>query len=148
MKEKAFKMTRINILLLTICSLLIAGVIGYNDYLKSNKLYFVIEMEASTSGISQIFFDMGWGYNEQDSSALQVQTGAFRKYSFPLLATTIKTIRFDPVNVSAVVRVKDARIENNQGDIIKKFPLRDFRPIQQIDKMDTSRKTTGSDLKY
>jgi len=96
MKEKAFKMTRINILLLTICLLLIAGVIGYNDYLKSNKLYFVIEMEASTFGTSQIFFDTGRGYNEQDSSELQVQPGAFRKYSFPLPATTIKSIRFVP----------------------------------------------------
>ena len=90
--KKDFKMTRINIFILTICSLLIAGVIGYKEYSGSDKLYFVIEMEASTSGISQIFFDTGRGYNEQDSSALQIQPGAFRKYSFPLPATTIRLI--------------------------------------------------------
>jgi hypothetical protein len=47
----------------------------------------------------------------------------------------IKSIRFDPINASAVVRIKDAQVENKQGDIIKKFSLRDFKPLQQIDRL-------------
>ncbi|MFA5322216.1 MAG: hypothetical protein WC373_06025 [Smithella sp.] len=48
---------------------------------------------------------------------------------------TIKSIRFDPINGPALVCIKEARIENNQGEVIKKFPLQDFKPIQQISKM-------------
>ena len=50
----------------------------------------------------------------------------------------IKSIRFDPINIPAVVRMKDARIENKQSEVIKKIPLKDFRPIHQISKIETS----------
>ena len=124
-----------------ILSLVIAGGIGYKDYRELRQLYFVVDMETSTPGISQVFFDVGHGYNEHDSHAIQIQRGNLRKYSFPLPEKAINAIRFDPINVSAVIRIKDAKVENKQGDIIKQFPFQDFRPIQQINKMDTSGST-------
>lgn len=99
-------------------------------------------MESSVSGISQVFYDAGKGYNEADSCSIAVQNGNWKKLTFSILpAKAIRSIRFDPINVPAEVRIKDAWIENKQGDIIKKFPLQDFRPIQQIDKMDTHNNT-------
>lgn len=128
-----------NILILTICSLFIAGIIGLKEYSDSNKIYFVIEMETSALGNSQIFFDIGHGYNEFDSCSIAVPGGNLQKYTFPRLSSkAIRSIRFDPINVPAVVRIKDSWIENKQGHIIKKFPLRDFKPIQQIDRMEFS----------
>lgn len=131
-------MDRINIFLLIICSLLVAGVIGYKDFLESNKLYFVIDIEASNTGSSQIFFDIGHGYNEHDSTMLQVNRGSFQKYSFPLPAsvTRIKAIRFDPINKTSVLGIKKAGIENMQGDTLKTFPVQSFKPIQQISRME------------
>lgn len=131
-------MDRINIFLLAICSLLIAGVMGYKDYLESNKLYFVIDIEASNTGSSQIFFDTGHGYNEQDSTIVQVNRGAFHKYSFPLpaLVTNIKAIRFDPTTKTSLLGIKKAGIENVQGDTLKSFPVQSFRMIQQISRME------------
>ena len=133
--------SRTKIIAFIIWSLIIAGGIGYKDYRELNELYFVVDMEASTPGVSQVFFDVGHGYNEQDSHAIPIQRGNLQKYIFPLSVKAIKAIRFDPINVSAVVRIKDARVENKQGDIIKQLPFRDFRPIQQINKMDTSEGT-------
>ncbi len=128
---------RIAIIAMAICSLSIAGVVGYNDYCAYSHLSFVIDLETSASGISQVFYDAGKGYNEADSCSIAIQNGTSQKYTFsPLPSKLIRSIRFDPINVPAVVRIKDARIENRQGDIVKKFPLQDFRSIQQIDKMD------------
>jgi len=133
-------MNRINILILAICSLLITGVIGYKNYLESNKLYFVIDIETSATGSSQIFYDTGHGHIEQDSTTLQIYRGAFQKYSFPLptLITNIKSIRFDPINKTSVISIKEARIENAAGEALKYFPVDDFVAKQQIINMDVN----------
>ncbi|MCK9419447.1 MAG: hypothetical protein M0R70_08740 [Nitrospirae bacterium] len=129
-------MTRINIYILAICSLLFAGVIGHNDYRESNKLYFVVYMESSNIGISQIFFDIGHGVTEQDSSRLQVQRGAFQKYLFPLPTLPIKNLRFDLIDAPSVLRINKAGIENASGDILKNYPVKSFKSKQQISGMD------------
>jgi hypothetical protein len=129
--------SRISIGVLILCSLFVIGIIGYNDFRKFNQLYFVVDMESSRKGASQVFYDVGHGYNEQDSNIIQLYKKTSKKCIFPLRAIEIKSIRLDPINVSAVVRIKDAQVENKQGDIIKKFSFRDFKPMQQIDKMDT-----------
>jgi len=132
-------MNRINFILLGICSLLITGIIGYNEYSKSNNLNFVIEMEVSTSGASQLFLDTADGYNEQDSIVWNVQPGGPQRYSIKLPALTpIKSIRFDPINITSVIRVKKAQIENELGETLRNFPIQTFRAIRQINRMDVS----------
>lgn len=121
------------------CVLFCVGLVAYNDFRETNRLRFVVDLETSVSGFSQVFYDVGSGYNEADSCAITVQNGHSQKRAFSLLPSkAIRSIRFDPINVSAVVRIKDVRIENKQGDIIKKFPLQDCRAMQQISKMDIS----------
>ena len=120
-----------------ICSLFIAGVVGYKDYISyKSQLNFVVDIQASQPGVSQVFFDVGHGDNEQDSYSIRIQGANPQLCIFPLPIQTIKSFRFDPINVAAVVKIKEARIENNQGNIIKKFPVQSFRPVQQISKMD------------
>jgi hypothetical protein len=131
-------LSRLKIIIFIITSLFVAGVIGYNDYHEMNKLCFVVDIQSSQPGVSQIFYDIGRGHNEQDSYQVQINSRNLQKYIFPLCAKVIKSIRFDPINVSAMVRIKDARVENKQGDIIKKILLKDFRAIQQINKMEIS----------
>jgi hypothetical protein len=128
---------RVAIAALVICSLSITGWIGYNNYREVNQLYFAADLETPASGTSQVFFDVGRGYNERDSHSIPIQPGKLQKYIFPLPGKTIKSLRFDPINVPAVVRIKDVWIENKQGAIIKKLPFKDFRPNEQINKMET-----------
>ena len=130
----SFNRLHLKILLIT-CLLLIAGAISYKDYL---KLYFVIEMQTSNRGASQIYFDTDHGYNEQNSSALPVEAGSFCKYSFPLPSLPIKAIRFDPINASSIISIKNARIENIRGETLKTFSIQSFKSQQQISRMDTS----------
>ena len=128
-------MDRKTLFFLAIGSLFIAGVFGYKDYLARNQLYFVIEMKTFAKGTAQIFFDTGRGIIEQDSSSLQVRGLGYHKYSFPV-PTPIKSIRFDPINVTSVISIKYAAIENATGEKLKIFPIQSFRAVQQINKMD------------
>lgn len=123
----------ITIVAFAIFSIVSVGSFEYNYFNLSDKLFFVVEMETSSNGTSQVFFDTGLGFNEKDS--YKIQSGDLQKYSFPIPATAVKSIRFDPPNVTSVIRIKKASIENKQGNIIKKFSLQDFKPISQIDKI-------------
>ncbi|MEI6707795.1 MAG: hypothetical protein WCK96_11740, partial [Methylococcales bacterium] len=128
----SFKMTRINLWLLTLCALLIAGVAGYKDYRLSNKIYFVIEMESSVTNVSQVFFDTNKGVI---STIIQNNpSGFYQKYSFrlPKLVTSIKSVRFDPADKAIVLRIKKAGIENAAGNTLKNFPVQSFKAVQQI----------------
>lgn len=140
---KPFLSTRQRVMVASfICALFCVGLVAYNDFCETNLLRFVMDLETSVSGFSQVFYDVGRGYNEADSCAIAVQNGHSQKRAFSLSSSkAIRSIRFDPINVSAVVKIKDAQIENKQGHVIKKFSARDFRPIQQINKMDTSEGT-------
>lgn len=124
--------------ILCIISILFVGLFGYNDYREVNRLSFVVDLETSVSGDSQVFYNVGRGYNEEDSYVITVKRGNMQRLTFPILSSkAIQSIRFDPINSPAVVRIKEAWVENKQGDIIKKFPLHNFRPIQQVEKVDT-----------
>ena len=124
------------IILFAILTLLVTGIVGYKEYKAFNKLYFVVEMGTSTNGISQVFFDAGNGYNGNDSYTVQLQNKNIQKYIFLIPSNTgIKSIRLDPMDMAGEIRIKDARIENKQGDIIKKFSLDDFKPTYQISTM-------------
>lgn len=129
---------RMKILLLIICSALISSGISYKDYSQWKLSYFSIEMESSAGGVSQIFFDKGQGLQEQDSISLQVERPGFQKYLFPI-PESIKSIRFDPMNVASIVSIKNAGIENGTGDKLKVFPLHSFKAVQQINRIDLNK---------
>lgn len=128
--------SHIKIFAFMVCLLIVAGGIGYHDYHNFNQAYLVVEMKTSVAGVGQVFWDTGHGYNEQDSYALNVSGGEFRKYTFPMSGKEIKSIRFDPVNVSSVVQLREVAVENRQGDVVQRIPLGDFKPVQQIVKME------------
>jgi len=130
-------MTRLKILLLIICSVLISGVMGYKDYQQWDPLYFVIEMESSANGTAQIFFNTGHGFREQHSRGLKVTHRGFQKYSFPV-AASIESIRFDPINKPSILSIKNAGLENAVGDKLKLFPAQSFRAAKHINKMDVN----------
>ncbi|MEI6709315.1 MAG: hypothetical protein WCK96_19530, partial [Methylococcales bacterium] len=127
-------MIRINLLLLIVCVLLIAGMAGYKDYRLNNEIYFVIEMESDSKCISEVFFNTNKG---SVSTIIPVRSRFYQKYSFrlPELVTSIKSIRFDPAIKNSVLRIKNAGIENAAGNTLKNFPVQSFKAVQQISSM-------------
>ena len=134
-------MTRLKILSMIIFSLLISGVMGYKDfpqYAKDyNKFYFVIEMESSANGISQLFFNTGHGFREQNSRGLKITHRGFQKYLFPV-PDSIESFRFDPINKPSLLSIKNAGIEDAVGEKLKLFPVQSFVAAGHINKMDVN----------
>jgi hypothetical protein len=129
-------MRRIHIILI-IFSLLVAGAASYKDYSSSSKLYFAIDLKTSLASTSQIFPDIGNGYTEEDGKSLTISPlEDFSKYKFRLPRGNIKSIRFDPTVVSSTIEIRNARIENRKGVVIKQFPINAFVPYQQIDEIE------------
>ena len=127
-------MTKVKVLMFLTFSGLIASMVGLKDYQNYSSLYFVIEMDSSAKGVSQIFFDRGQGERERDSSRLQIRNHVFQKYYFSI-PSTIKSLRFDPINKDAELRIKNAGIENGVGNKLTKFPINSFRARHEISKM-------------
>lgn len=132
------KFDRNNLLLLIIFSVLITSALAYKKYRTINKIYFVVELQSSSNGNSQIYFDKGYGIREQDSRNLKVKLGGFHKYSFHV-PSLLKSIRFDPINKPSVISIKNAGIENANGDKIKLFPVESFKPVQQISRVEVNK---------
>ena len=129
-------MTRLNIFALTLFSVLIAGLMGYKNYLESNKNYLAIEMSTSNSVATQIFFDTGHGYNEHNSITLNVKPGVSHKYLLRLPKATVKSIRIDPASVPSVIHIQKAGIETASGKSLKIFPVKSFIAKNQIQRME------------
>ncbi len=129
-------LTRFNIFFFALISLLIAGTIVYKDYSERTACYLSVEMATSNPGVTQIFFDIGHGYNQNDSFVLNAQPGEYHKYSFLLPKAAIKSIRFDPVNVTSVIGIKKAVIEDMAGKQLKKLPLESFKAEKDIIEME------------
>jgi hypothetical protein len=122
--------------------MLVAVSASYLDYSKSRQLYFVIDMQTSVASTSQIFADIGNGHTEADSISLFLyHLNHFGRYKFPLAGEHIKSIRFDPTTVPATIKIKNARIENGKGLLLKHFPITTFVPLQQIDKTEIINET-------
>lgn len=120
------------------CTLFIAGLVAVMDFSEINRLLFIVDMETSASGLGKVYYDLGYGYNESDSCTKMV-SGTMQRRTFLLMPSkAIRSIRFNPVNAPSIIKIKDARIEDNKGNVIKRFSTYDFQPIQQIDKTDIS----------
>ena len=126
-----WSMSYTKILIFLTCSILISGIASYRDYLDYSKFFFVIEMDSTASGLSQIFFDVGNGLQEQQSSSLRVRRSGFQKYYFPIPAS-FKSLRFDPINKPSVLRIKNAGIQNGAGSTLLQISIQSFKAKQQI----------------
>src|SRR5208337_455148 len=123
-KGKCRMSLRITMMAFIICALFVAGGIGYKDYRELNKLYFVIDMETSASGVVQVFYDVGSGYNEADSYTITEQSGSWQKLIIPLSPSkAIRSIRFDPINVPSLVRIKTRGLKTSKVLLLKYFPF-------------------------
>jgi hypothetical protein len=119
-----------------VLALMIACFFIWADYQKNKKLYFVVEMNSSTVGNAQVFFDLGDSYNESDSSASTLIAGEMVKYRFiiPRISDAgLKSIRFDLSDRASILAISNAQIENDNGELLKVLPITSFTAGNQIE---------------
>lgn len=119
-----------------------------NFKFKGGDAYFQVEMQSSSDGLSQVFYDIGNGFNEVDSSVLKVSKKGYQNYRFPLGNSSIKALRFDPINRDSKIKIKDPVILTSTGQIKKNIPLNSFLPISQISNITINENYIDIDIQH
>ena len=76
-----------------------------------------VEISSSVPSQAQLFYDVGRGWTEQHSITrpiIAASSTAFQQLSFPLPARTIYGLRFDPLNSTGHVAIRDIEVRNRR----------------------------------
>jgi hypothetical protein len=118
----------------------ISAVVTFGLSLYRAPFSFQVNIGSSISGHAQVYYDIGKGIREEDSSIVTVHQGAGR-YRLPLPSGTYRGLRFDPTDKGGnEIALSAPRIIDRAGRLVRKFPNQ-FAAIQEIDRMEC-----GADL--
>ncbi len=115
------------VLALPFVALLVAGSISGEQ-----RHMFVLRMSGSSTGLLQVFYDVGSGYTGQHSAGqlLRVSDKAV-EYRFPLPPATYRSIRIDPGSGVGIYTIERATIVG-RGSTMIDIPLTEFQAVQQL----------------
>ncbi len=92
-----------------------------------------VTLASSAFATSQVFCDLGRGFNETDSASVEVPgRGLSVACRFLLPAGTCRALRFDPINCSGTVTFSSMRIIGPDGRVVRTIAAGEFRPAHQI----------------
>jgi hypothetical protein len=95
--------------------------------------FFEVNLTSDRRTTAQVFYDVGRGISENDSSRQWVDfVGMPRTYRLPLPVGIVKSLRFDPTDREGRMTLAYARIVDRLGGTIREFGPEDFVPVQQI----------------
>ncbi|MBI4244676.1 MAG: YfhO family protein [Planctomycetes bacterium] len=89
---------------------------------------FEVEIKSSVSGTMQLFYDIGNGFNEEDSIRTSVLAGSKQIYRFIMPKRNVKVLRLDPIDREGQVSISHARIVVPGYWIIKQKVIHNFPP--------------------
>ncbi len=112
---------------------------------KAGISYLEIPLTAESAIISQVFYDRGEGFREQDSVRMQVAASSeLHRVRFQLPAGPIRALRFDPTVTSGGVLIGRAEIFSRADELAghkrlyAEFGPESFVPAQQIERVERS----------
>jgi hypothetical protein len=92
-----------------------------------------ITCSASATGETQIFYDIGRGFNQLDSIRIPISPSSQPfTYTFPLPDAPIVAMRLNPLNCPGEFTITNFRIVNRRGEMIRRMILGDFQPTNEI----------------
>jgi hypothetical protein len=94
---------------------------------------FEFEAASSVDGMAQLFYDVGGGFNEAESSRVTLSAGAERQlYRFRITSGRYRALRFDPLDRPGQVTLADLLIRDDQGGVVHRFEPTALRPQNHI----------------
>lgn len=94
---------------------------------------FEVQVESGQSGLVQLYYDVGRGLSEADSAIRPIIAGHPGLLRFPLPYGTFRTLRFDPLDREARMRIGGARVVDGSGRTLVSFAPDQFQPLYQIE---------------
>ena len=103
------------------------------------QFHFDITVTSNTPGSAQLFFDVGRGINEADSTRVTIEnkTGP-QSLHLPLPSGTYRAFRFDPIDRTAELTLSEAVIRAHDGRVLQRFALSEFTADNQIHSLVTN----------
>ncbi len=99
----------------------------------SSQFHFEVTVTTNTPGSAQLFFDLGRGIGEADSSRafLENQPGP-QVLRFPLPSGTFRALRLDPLDRAGELTLSNPLIRSEDGRILRRLSVADFTADNQI----------------
>ena len=95
--------------------------------------FFDVTLTSTSPGTTQLFWDFGGGYGENNSSRQPVRIEAKPVvYRFMMPMGAIQALRFDPIDGAGFFRYAHAQIVDYRGRVVHQFAPTDFKAVSQI----------------
>lgn len=101
--------------------------------LRRDYYLFDVTLTSTTPGNTQLFWDLGKGFNETDSSRqpLKIEPNpVVYRYMMPM--GDFKGLRLDPIDGTATMTLAHAQIVDLKGKVVHRFQPADLKPYQQV----------------
>jgi hypothetical protein len=113
----------------------VSALVAFGLSLYRPPFSFEVTIASSISGTSQVYYDIGQGISEHDSSIASIRQGEGR-YRFPLPHGTYRALRFDPSDKGGnEMAVGGLRIIDRSGRSLRALPNQ-LAAIQEIDRIE------------
>ena len=104
-------------------------------HVKISSCFLEVSIKTVSAEKAQFYFDTGYGYSEEQSTALWVDSvGSFGQYRFPLPREAVFRLRFDPPSTDGIVIIRKILVTDGLGRTIRHIPLSRLSPLYQIEK--------------
>ncbi len=135
---KNFRIRAFTVTLMMIVVLIIFGARFWSLYEDAHNKYLEISMKSSVNGVAQIFYDIGQGFSEEQSSKMTVyMNDEFREYRFSLPENKIiLNLRFDPLASSGHVEIRQISITDGLGNSFLRFHPKQLVAANHISRLD------------
>lgn len=99
----------------------------------SSLFHFEVTVTSNTPGDAQLFYDLGRGIGEVDSSRAYLESKPGPQLlRFPLPPGTYRGLRLDPLDRTGELTLSDPLIRSDDGRILHRLSLADFSADNQI----------------
>ena len=128
------------------CAAIIVGGLIWIAYQFADRPILRLKLEESSSSPTavQLFYNTGHGYNERESAVQTIpgdpQLQSFQNLSFELPAANVYSLRLDPTTSVGKVAIRNVGIYTFGNVLVRRIPLSDLTPLNQIEKKQTERK--------
>jgi len=107
------------------------------SYPQLSAVYFQVTMQSSADDVAKVYYDLGEGLSEKDSTEVQIMGDQrFHDYRFRIPKQVIGSVRFDPLMNQGSVTIKNIEIVSGFGKRIGSVDPGQLRPVHQIKKLD------------
>lgn len=100
---------------------------------KATTIYLKVNMQSSSSGVAQLYYDTGSGYSEPSSVRVNISGGTdFSNHLFLFPNKKIFQFRFDPFSSAGGLVIRRMEVVSGLGIWIRSLALSQVQPAHQI----------------